>query len=109
LSPPPLASEHVDSRGPLISAVVAAAASCAPLAAVLAGIALTLRMVLILLAPALAISATAVAVSMGWIFLLVGRQHRRPTRLGWTIALLALAILAMLTLILLMLRTQATA
>jgi cytochrome bd-type quinol oxidase subunit 1 len=100
------ASPQPPASGPAIAALVAAAVSTALLAAVLVGLPTTLRTVLLLMAPGFAISATAVAISMGWIFLLVGRQHREPRWLRWAIALQSVSVLEMLGLILLILHAQ---
>ena len=43
-----------------------------------------------------------IAVTMGWIFMSFGRQHRRPAGMAGAVAAMALAIVELLTLIFVM-------
>lgn len=104
-SPQPVSSLS-PSRGPFATALVAAIVSTALLVANLAGMPTTLTTVICVTAPGMGVGALAVALSMGWIFLLVGRQHRPPSRLKWTAGLLIVSMVEMLTLILLILRVH---
>ncbi len=96
--------QNPPSPGPFFTAVAAAVLSAVLLIALLAISRLTIDVVLIVVVPAATIADLLVAVSMGWIFILAGRFHRRPAWFAGTIVAIAVTMLMMLGIILLCIR-----
>lgn len=91
--------QHLLHRGPLVTAAFAAAIPALQLVAFMIGMQITMTTVLAIVLPAVTVSVILVSVSMGWIFILIGRLHRKPAKLPATIVLLGVAMLALLAII----------
>jgi len=59
-----------------------------------------------IVAPGVMLCGTGVSVSMGWIFVVIGRQHRRVSHVKWTAGFLAAAVVTMFVLIFLVLQVS---
>jgi hypothetical protein len=103
-SPSQPVQQNPPARGPFFTAVAAAVMSAGLLIALLAISKLTVNAVLMVVVPVAAIADLLVAVSMCWIFILVGRFHRRPAWVAGTIVAIGVTMLMMLGIILLCIR-----
>lgn len=99
----------VGSRGPVVCAVLAAGIGGGVLIALLAGMPIRWATVLGVLVPGAVLAAGLIAVAMGWIFISIGREHRRPAGMAGAVAAMALAIVELLTLIFVMMHAGGAA
>jgi hypothetical protein len=89
------------SRGPFISAALSTAIATGLFIALKAGWKLTLVTALAVFIPGMTFATLAIAISMGWIFVAIGRYHQQP-RWVWgcgiliTITMLELLVLTYL-------------
>lgn len=95
----PAKDQSRESPGPLFTAIVAAAVAALQIAAIFLGLNITMTTVLSFIIPAVALSAILIALSMAWIFILIGRQHRRPAMLPATIVVLGVTMVELLVII----------
>ncbi len=84
--------------GPFVTAVVSLIISLVELGILLGGMKLTLVSVLAVVIPGMTISTTLIAVSMGWIFISIGRSKRQPRWVVGTGVLIAINMLVLLAL-----------
>lgn len=105
MSPPLPNPVSRSDRGPLLSAMIAAAIAAAILICLAAGVPVNLATVLWGYVPATMISAMMVSVSMGWMFVLAGRHKRKPWKLPVTLIFIVLAMAELLTIVIISLTT----
>jgi hypothetical protein len=80
------------SAGPLYTAILSAVVAAGQLVALFMGMRIDMTMVLAVIVPAVVLAVVLVAVSMGWIFVLIGRLHRNPAKLPVTVAVLGITL-----------------
>jgi hypothetical protein len=100
---------QVGSRGPVVCAVLAGGIGGGVLIALLAGMPIRWVTVLGVLVPGASVATALIAVTMGWIFMAFGRQHRRPAGMAGAVAAMALAIVELLTLMFVMIHAGGAA
>jgi hypothetical protein len=87
--------------GPLGAAIVAAIVPAGLLIALAAGLKFDMMMVLTIMVPGMSLAALMVSVSIGWIFILIGRLHRKPLWMGGIVFANLIAMLELLVLLIL--------
>jgi hypothetical protein len=91
-------SENVPPRpiGPFVTAALSTGLSSALLIVFYFGFKLTMLSVLSVVIPAMTVATTLVAVSMGWIFVSIGRSKRQPRWVLGTGILIAITMVELL-------------
>lgn len=84
------------TSGPFYSAIVSMLFATAILIVVQAGMRLTLVNVMAVLIPGMTLSTMMIAVSMGWVFVSIGRLKQWPRHLKWTWIIIGITMLELL-------------
>jgi hypothetical protein len=92
---------RIGDFGPFASGVLGAMIPAGLIIALAAGLRVQLPVVLWMLVPGMSLATFLIAVSMGWMFILIGRLKRQPRWIPGTMLALGIAMLELLTLVIL--------
>jgi hypothetical protein len=92
---------RIGDFGPFASAVLGAMIPASLLIALATGLQIQLPVVLWMIVPGMSLAVLLVAISMGWMFILIGRLKRQPRWIPATMLALGVAMLELLTLVIL--------
>ena len=84
------------SFGPFITAIISTLLAAGVLIALKAGMRLTLNTAFSVLIPGMTLSATFIAISMGWIFVAIGRSKVQPRWIRATAVFITLTMLELM-------------
>ncbi len=90
------ASDHHPPLGPFITAVISTLLAAGILIAIAAGMKITLITAFSVLIPGMTFAAMAIAVSMGWIFVSIGRYKVQPRWVAGTAVFITLTMLELM-------------
>jgi hypothetical protein len=87
------------SNGPFYTAIAAAVLPAAQLLAIALGMPINTPTVLSIIIPDVTIAALVLAVSLGWIFISIGRLHRQPARVLPTVIILGVTMVELFVIV----------
>jgi hypothetical protein len=87
------------SKGPFYTAIASAVFPAAQLIAMAVGMPINTPTVLSIIIPDVTIATLLISISLGWIFVSIGRLHRQPARVVATVIILGVTMIELFVIV----------